>query len=90
MLWLKCFEALTSERLYKRTWTPKAARDHLIAEQGKHFDPRCVDAFLSCWDEVLVVRMHGERFLAASASSPHLQPSSTGEKNSSAWTGCRE
>jgi putative two-component system response regulator len=29
------------------------ARDYLIENQGRQFDPACVEAFLSRWDEVL-------------------------------------
>jgi putative two-component system response regulator len=50
------FDALTSERPYKRAWALDAAVDFLKSGSGSHFDPRCVDAFLSVWDEVLQVR----------------------------------
>ena len=50
------FDALTSERPYKRAWTVEAAVDFLKNGAGSHFDPRCVAAFLSVWDEVLKVR----------------------------------
>jgi putative two-component system response regulator len=51
------FDALTSERPYKRAWTPEEARAHIAENAGKHFDPLCVKAFLQCWDEVLAI--HG-------------------------------
>jgi putative two-component system response regulator len=35
------------------------ALDYLRANRGSHFDPRCVDAFLNAWPEVLAIR---ERF----------------------------
>ncbi|WP_275428087.1 HD-GYP domain-containing protein, partial [Stenotrophomonas maltophilia] len=44
------FDALVSERPYKRAWPLEKAREHLIAQKGSHFDPACVDAFLSRWD----------------------------------------
>ncbi|MEI6559425.1 MAG: HD domain-containing phosphohydrolase [Rhodospirillaceae bacterium] len=50
------FDALTSERVYKRAWPPDAARDFLIAHRGSHFDPACVDAFIGSWDEAMEVR----------------------------------
>ena len=50
------FDALTSERPYKRAWTIEAAVDFLKNGAGSHFDPRCVEAFLSVWDEVLAIR----------------------------------
>ena len=35
------------------------AREYLEQNAGRHFDPRCVEAFLAAWDEVLAIR---ERF----------------------------
>ncbi len=49
------FDALTSERPYKRAWPAEDARAYLVAERGKHFDPACVDAFLGHWEEVLAI-----------------------------------
>lgn len=46
------FDALTSVRPYKQAWPIDKARDYLIAEKGRHFDPDCVDAFLKSWSEV--------------------------------------
>lgn len=40
------YDALTSERPYKRAWTHEEAVEELIAQSGKHFDPRVIDAFL--------------------------------------------
>jgi putative two-component system response regulator len=57
------FDALTTRRLYKDAMPLIEARDHLIANRAQHFDPDCVDAFLSRWDEV-----------AAIATSPSLAP----------------
>lgn len=50
------FDALTSERPYKKAWTLEAAVDFLLAGSGKHFDPTCVAAFLDAWEEVLEIR----------------------------------
>jgi len=50
------FDALTSERPYKKAWTLEAAVDFLTEGAGTHFDPRCVKAFLSAWDDVMAVR----------------------------------
>jgi putative two-component system response regulator len=46
------FDALTSERPYKKAWPLAEARAHLAANAGTHFDPACVEAFLSRWSEV--------------------------------------
>lgn len=50
------FDALTSERPYKKAWTLEAAVDFLVQGSGTHFDPACVQAFLNAWDEVLEIR----------------------------------
>lgn len=50
------FDALTSERPYKKAWTLEEAVDFLVAGSGRHFDPACVDAFLAAWEEVLEIR----------------------------------
>jgi putative two-component system response regulator len=50
------FDALTSARPYKRAWALDDARRFVIEGRGGHFDPRCVDAFLAAWAEVLEIR----------------------------------
>jgi putative two-component system response regulator len=40
------FDALTSERPYKKAWSEAEALNHIRANAGTHFDPTCVDAFL--------------------------------------------
>lgn len=50
------FDALTSERPYKKAWDVEAAVDFLKAGSGSHFDPACVTAFLNAWDDVQQVR----------------------------------
>ncbi|MCJ2033066.1 HD-GYP domain-containing protein [Methylobacterium sp. J-068] len=40
------FDALTSERPYKKAWSEAEALNHIRANAGSHFDPACVDAFL--------------------------------------------
>ena len=48
------FDALTSERPYKRPWPVDRAAAYLRDTAG-HFDPSCVEAFLASWGEVLDV-----------------------------------
>jgi putative two-component system response regulator len=50
------FDALTSERPYKKAWSIEEAVDFLNAGAGTHFDPDCVNAFLNAWEDVLAVR----------------------------------
>lgn len=40
------FDALTSERPYKKAWSEAEALNHIRTNAGSHFDPACVDAFL--------------------------------------------
>lgn len=49
------FDALTTRRPYKAPISLAEARDYLIANRATHFDPDCVDAFLSRWDEVVSI-----------------------------------
>jgi response regulator RpfG family c-di-GMP phosphodiesterase len=53
------FDALTSERPYKKAWEFDRARAFLHEGRGQHFDPACVDAFIAAWDDVVAVH---ERF----------------------------
>jgi HD-GYP domain-containing protein (c-di-GMP phosphodiesterase class II) len=41
------FDALVSDRPYKRAWTVEEARDELRTQSGRHFDPRLVELFLA-------------------------------------------
>lgn len=53
------FDALTSERPYKKAWTVEAAVDFIKQYQGSHFDPDLVPVFLTQLPEILNIR---ERF----------------------------
>jgi putative two-component system response regulator len=50
------FDALTSERPYKKAWTLDQATQHIQASAGTHFDPLCVGAFIGQWKAVLAIR----------------------------------
>jgi putative two-component system response regulator len=50
------FDALTSERPYKKAWPLEQATQHIKALAGTHFDPACVAAFFEHWDAVLEIR----------------------------------
>lgn len=50
------FDALTSARPYKRAWSIEEATQLLRDGSGKHFDPACVDAFFSEFDEILSIK----------------------------------
>ena len=42
------FDALISRRVYKPAFSLDTARTMILAEQGRHFDPAVVDAFIHC------------------------------------------
>lgn len=41
------FDALTSERPYKKAWPRDEALDYIREQSGKQFDPLVVEAFLA-------------------------------------------
>lgn len=45
------FDALTSDRPYRKAMSHKAALDYMSKQSGSHFDPKCVEALLSVMDE---------------------------------------
>jgi putative two-component system response regulator len=46
------FDALTSERPYKKAWPVQEALNYLRENRGRHFDPALVDLFLQLMDPV--------------------------------------
>ena len=50
------FDALTSERPYKKAWPIEDACKFLEDGRGTHFDPLCVEAFLASKDQILDIR----------------------------------
>lgn len=51
------FDALTSNRPYKKAWASADAVAHMRAEAGRHFDPRLLELFLSDPAELDVIRL---------------------------------
>jgi HD-GYP domain-containing protein (c-di-GMP phosphodiesterase class II) len=45
------WDATTSDRPYRASWPKEKARQHLLDQVGKHFDPRIVSAFLAMVDQ---------------------------------------
>ena len=54
------FDALTTERVYKRAMAVDDARQLILAESGRHFDPVIVNAFDRQWNSFtqLAVKLH--------------------------------
>jgi putative two-component system response regulator len=50
------FDALTSERPYKKAWTVEEAVTEIKKCSGSHFDPALVEVFLRCLPEIVSVK----------------------------------
>ena len=49
------FDALVTRRVYKPPMSYKQAKEIIVAERGRHFDPDVADAFLHSFDEFVTV-----------------------------------
>lgn len=52
------FDALISDRPYKKGWPYRDALQFILDNKGSHFDPEVVDAFVSVYDEVIEYSEH--------------------------------
>ncbi len=50
------FDALGSERVYKGAWELEEILTYFRNERGHHFDPKLVDIFFDCLDEIIAIR----------------------------------
>ena len=41
------WDALTSDRVYRKKWTKQKALGYINEQNGRHFDPQVVDAFMN-------------------------------------------
>jgi putative nucleotidyltransferase with HDIG domain len=65
-----CFDALTSDRPYRRALTDKAAIDILMERRGRMYDPRVVDMFIAIYRTIEVgTTEHAEQVLQVLAQS---------------------
>ena len=63
------FDALVSVRPYKHAWSFEEALAYLEAQKGKHFDPRCVEAFVSAGEKVReILKQFGDHLLSAGSA----------------------
>ena len=53
------FDALGSDRVYKKAWEDEKIFDLFNSEKGEHFDPKVITAFFDSLDEIKIIR---ERF----------------------------
>jgi len=55
------FDALTSVRTYKKEWSIDKAKELIISESGKQFDPRLVEVFIEKLSEIIKIKVeHAE------------------------------
>jgi HD-GYP domain-containing protein (c-di-GMP phosphodiesterase class II) len=47
------WDALRSDRPYRKAWASEKARAHIVEQSGTHFDPHVVQAFLPLLDQKL-------------------------------------
>jgi cyclic di-GMP phosphodiesterase len=50
------FDALTSDRVYRKAFQPDEARQLMLEGRGTQFDARLLDLFFSAFDDVLAIR----------------------------------
>lgn len=50
------YDALTSDRVYRKALSHEETRDMIVRDRGSHFDPDVVDAFMELEDEFQAVR----------------------------------
>jgi len=50
------FDALTSARPYKSAWSNDHALEFILTHKNAHFDPECVDAFVTQFSKVLLIQ----------------------------------
>lgn len=49
------FDALCSQRPYKKAWPLNKAYSEIEKQSGIHFDPKCVEAFKKSWDKIVKI-----------------------------------
>ncbi len=63
------WDALSSDRPYRRAWSPQRVRDHLCTLSGTHLDPNVVEVFLRLTDTLEMNALSGNTL---SGSTPEL------------------
>ena len=65
------FDALGSDRVYKKAWDEDRIFGLFKEERGKHFDPKLIDLFFDNLDEILAVR---EKFKDHYIEDTYVEP----------------
>lgn len=50
------FDAISSDRCYKKAWEQDKVLEYIKSEKGKHFDPKLVDILFENLDEILKIK----------------------------------
>jgi len=64
------FDALTTERPYKKAWSVDDALANLQEGAGRHFDPVLVPLFLSVLPDILAIRERWKEQPALTSQTP--------------------
>jgi two-component system response regulator RpfG len=59
------YDALTSVRPYKHEWSKEQALEYLIANKGQHFDPDCIESFVSQFNKITLIQQQLKDFAFA-------------------------
>jgi putative nucleotidyltransferase with HDIG domain len=83
-----CFDALTSDRPYRRRMTNAAAIEILLERRGRMYDPRAVDTFIEVYRDINVAGadMTEHREVLQRISQSHLEPAPSPERHEPADT----
>ena len=69
-----CFDALTSDRPYRRRMTEHQALHIILDRRGTQYDPAVVDAFVACYQRIMPPRDAASRPVAApEIPSPNVE-----------------
>ena len=50
------YDALTSERPYKKAWSNQEALEYIYSNKGTHFDPGCVESFMMQFSKISLIQ----------------------------------
>ncbi|MFH1153597.1 MAG: HD domain-containing phosphohydrolase [Pseudomonadota bacterium] len=53
------YDAVTSDRVYKKAWTHQQATEMILDNRGSHFDPEIIDSFKRIEDNFNTIRARG-------------------------------
>lgn len=66
------FDALTSARPYRKAYSIEYATNLLHKQSGKHFDPQCVEAFFTDFDDILTIKHQESIFSLFQTQMEHM------------------